>query len=212
MWVTLLVKNEGETAIKSFKASPKAGQSWRKLRLLRRDRGGEFTATTFTSYCAYKSIGRQLTAPELHRGTTKSDYRCHGKDLDEAEGCASEIVGYKPDVSHLRVFGCVMHVKVMKPHVTKLNDQSSPMVFLGYEPGSVVYFVYNLLATTFISHRHCVDHKPIGLKWVFKLKRNANSNVLKHKGRLDAKGYVQRHGVNFDEGFAPVARLEFVCL
>lgn len=139
----------------------------------------------------------------LNRSLTKS---VDGKTYFEV--CHS----YKPDVSHLRVFGCVMHVKVMKPHVTKLNDQSSPMVFLGYEPGSVVYFVYNLLATTFISHRHCVDHKPIGLKWVFKLKRNANSNVLKHKGRLDAKGYVQRHGVNFDEGFAPVARLEFVCL
>lgn len=51
-------------------------------------------------------------------------------------------------------------------------------------------------------------HKPIGLKWVFKLKRDADGNITKHKARLVAKGYVQRKGVDFDEVFAPVARLE----
>jgi hypothetical protein len=33
-------------------------------------------------------------------------------------------------------------------------------------------------------------HKPIGLKWVYKLKRNAEGEVVKHKARLVAKGYV----------------------
>jgi len=33
-------------------------------------------------------------------------------------------------------------------------------------------------------------HRPIGLKWVFKLKRNADGEVMKHKARLVAKGYV----------------------
>jgi hypothetical protein len=54
--------------------------------------------------------------------------------------------------------------------------------------------------------------KPIGLKWVFKLKRNADGNVLKHKAHLVAKGYVQRPGIDFDEVFAPVARLDSVRL
>jgi hypothetical protein len=40
-------------------------------------------------------------------------------------------------------------------------------------------------------------HRAIGLKWVFKLKRDANGNVLKHKARLVAKGYVQRQGWTF---------------
>jgi hypothetical protein len=35
-------------------------------------------------------------------------------------------------------------------------------------------------------------HKPIGLKWVFKLKKNADGEVVKHKARLVAKGYVQK--------------------
>jgi len=36
--------------------------------------------------------------------------------------------------------------------------------------------------------------------------------VIKHKARLVAKGYVQKHGVDFDEVFAPVARLDTIRL
>ena len=55
-------------------------------------------------------------------------------------------------------------------------------------------------------------HKPISLKWVFKLKKNSEGNVIKHKARLVAKGYVQRQGVDFEEVFEPVARLDTVRL
>ncbi|XBI71622.1 hypothetical protein VPH35_065793 [Triticum aestivum] len=51
-------------------------------------------------------------------------------------------------------------------------------------------------------------HRPIGLKWVFKEKRNAAGEVIKHKARLVAKGFVQRAGIDFEEIFAPVARLD----
>jgi hypothetical protein len=55
-------------------------------------------------------------------------------------------------------------------------------------------------------------HRPIGLKWVFKTKRDAAGIITKHKARLVVKGYVQQQGVDFDEVFAPVARLESVRL
>jgi hypothetical protein len=55
-------------------------------------------------------------------------------------------------------------------------------------------------------------HKAIGLKWVYKLKKDSKGEVLKHKARLVAKGYVQRRGIDFEEVFAPVARLETVRL
>jgi hypothetical protein len=54
--------------------------------------------------------------------------------------------------------------------------------------------------------------RAIGLKWVFKLKKNSAGEVIKHKARLVAKGYVQRAGVDFDEVFAPVTRLDSVRL
>jgi hypothetical protein len=42
------------------------------------------------------------------------------------------------------------------------------------------------------------------------VKRNEAGEVVQHKARLMAKGYVQRVGIDFDEVFAPVARLESV--
>jgi hypothetical protein len=53
-------------------------------------------------------------------------------------------------------------------------------------------------------------HRPIGLKWVYKVKKNEHGQILKHKARIVAKGYVQKEGIDFDEVFAPVARLDSV--
>lgn len=53
-------------------------------------------------------------------------------------------------------------------------------------------------------------HKAIGLKWVFKVKRDPAGNIVMHKARLVAKGYVQQQGVDYEEVFAPVARMETV--
>lgn len=46
----------------------------------------------------------------------------------------------------------------------------------------------------------------------FQIKRNADGSINKYKARLVAKGYVQKHGVDFEEVFAPVARLETIRL
>jgi hypothetical protein len=51
--------------------------------------------------------------------------------------------GKKPVVEHLRVFGCVAHVKSARPFLHKLNDRSTHMVFVGYEPGSKAYMVHD---------------------------------------------------------------------
>lgn len=54
------------------------------------------------------------------------------------------------------------------------------------------------------------NRKAIGVKWVFKVKRDEHGAVSKHKARLVVKGYAQRHGIDYDEIFAPVARLDSV--
>lgn len=54
--------------------------------------------------------------------------------------------------------------------------------------------------------------KTIDLKWVFKLKKDLNGEIVKHKARIVAKGYVQEYGIDFEEIFTPVTRLETVRL
>jgi hypothetical protein len=55
-------------------------------------------------------------------------------------------------------------------------------------------------------------HRAIGLKWVFKLKKDPQGNIIKHKARLVAEGYAQREGVDFEVVFAPVAKIQTVRL
>ncbi|GJR13949.1 retrovirus-related pol polyprotein from transposon TNT 1-94 [Tanacetum coccineum] len=50
----------------------------------------------------------------------------------------------------------------------------------------------------------------IGLKWIYKVMLDEYGDVLKDKARLVAKGYRQEEGIDFEESFAPVARIEAI--
>jgi hypothetical protein len=55
-------------------------------------------------------------------------------------------------------------------------------------------------------------HSAITLKRVFKLKRDEAGAIVKHKACLVARGFVQWEAIDFDNTFAPVARMESVRL
>jgi len=54
------------------------------------------------------------------------------------------------------------------------------------------------------------NKKPIPTRWIFKNKKDENGTVIRNKARLVAKGYSQQEGIDFDETFAPVARIEAI--
>ena len=56
------------------------------------------------------------------------------------------------------------------------------------------------------------NHKAIGVKWVYKIKRTAEGEVSRYKARLIAKGYKQKFSIDYEEVFALVARLDTVRL
>ncbi|WVZ52605.1 hypothetical protein U9M48_003649 [Paspalum notatum var. saurae] len=51
---------------------------------------------------------------------------------------------------------------------------------------------------------------PIGTKWVFKNKQGEDGMVVRNKARLVAQGFCQKEGIDYEETFAPVARLEAI--
>ncbi|MCO5577288.1 hypothetical protein L7F22_031115 [Adiantum nelumboides] len=52
--------------------------------------------------------------------------------------------------------------------------------------------------------------KPIGYRWVYKVKHNSDSTISKYKARLVAKGYAQIYGIDHEEIFAPIAKMATV--
>ena len=47
----------------------------------------------------------------------------------------------------------------------------------------------------------------MGYKWVFTVKQNPKGEVDRYKARLVAKGYSQTYGIDYDETFAPMAKM-----
>ncbi|GKA93674.1 retrovirus-related pol polyprotein from transposon TNT 1-94 [Tanacetum coccineum] len=57
---------------------------------------------------------------------------------------------------------------------------------------------------------HLIYVMVITLKWIYKVKLDEYGDVLRNKARLVAKGYRQEEGIDFEESFAPVARIEAI--
>nr|GEV91528.1 putative ribonuclease H-like domain-containing protein [Tanacetum cinerariifolium] len=54
--------------------------------------------------------------------------------------------------------------------------------------------------------------RPIGTKWFLKNKKDKRGIVIRNKARLVAQGYTQEEGIDYEEVFAPVARIEAIRL
>ncbi|GJV95643.1 putative ribonuclease H-like domain-containing protein [Tanacetum coccineum] len=68
---------------------------------------------------------------------------------------------------------------------------------------------------TKISKEHAMNPKgkhAIGTKWVYRNKKDERGIVVRNKARLVAQGYTQEEGIDYDEVFAPVARIEAIRL
>nr|GEZ17023.1 hypothetical protein [Tanacetum cinerariifolium] len=58
---------------------------------------------------------------------------------------------------------------------------------------------------------HALDNiTPLNLKWLFKNKHDKENKVIRNKTRLVVRGYNQEEGIDFEESFAPVARMKAI--
>ncbi|GJW70674.1 retrovirus-related pol polyprotein from transposon TNT 1-94, partial [Tanacetum coccineum] len=82
-------------------------------------------------------------------------------------------------------------------------DNNPSVEFLIPEPSSEESYTHELIPCP-----DCV--MVITLKWIYKVKLDELGGVLKNKARLVARGYHQEEGIDFEESFAPFARLEAI--
>nr|GEU94292.1 hypothetical protein [Tanacetum cinerariifolium] len=70
----------------------------------------------------------------------------------------------------------------------------------------------NCLFACFLSQEELKRKRAIGTKWVFRNKKDERGIVIRNKVRLVAQGHTQEEGIDYDEVFTPVARIEVIRL
>lgn len=71
----------------------------------------------------------------------------------------------KPNVAHLRVFGCVCYARNEAPHLRKLDDRTRELVHLGIEPGSKAYRLYDPTSRRVMVSREVIFDEHKQWKW-----------------------------------------------
>jgi transposase InsO family protein len=95
-------------------------------------------------------------------------------------------------VHHLRTFRCVAHVKNMWPHLQKLEDRSKPMIFVGYEPRSMAYRVYDP-TTKHVHITHDVVFDEEG-KWSWDCDKIDSEFIIEYVAADLPEVVITRHG------------------
>ena len=73
--------------------------------------------------------------------------------------------GRKPNIEHLRIFGCKCYAKIEKPFPKKLDDRSRTLIHLGTEPGSKAYRLYDPISQRVVVSRDVVFDEKKTWEW-----------------------------------------------
>nr|GEY71961.1 zinc finger, CCHC-type [Tanacetum cinerariifolium] len=253
MWVYFLsTKDQAFDTFKEYKSTIEK-ELRKTLKMLRTDRGGEFTSNEFTQYCKENVIARQLTAPyspqqnrvverrnrkimsttrcspthseTLHTPTTRSSQinsqvtpNTLTQSFNQSDNDSTSITNTHSHFDHTPIRGyrtlndiCENTEELLLAEDEPKNYKEASNDQKWIEAMKVELDSINR-KNTWVLTTLLTSHKATGLKWVFKTKKDANGNIIKHKARLVAKGYIQEHGIDFEEVFAPVAKMETIRL
>ncbi|GJU69851.1 retrovirus-related pol polyprotein from transposon TNT 1-94, partial [Tanacetum coccineum] len=113
--------------------------------------------------------------------------------------------------NEVNVVGAKTSIKLLDdPNMPELEDivYSDDDEDVGAEADMKIGCIYALWTLEKLPY----GKRAIGTEWVFRNKKDERGIVIKNKARLVAQGYTQEEGIDYDEVFAPVARIEAIGL
>nr|GEU86427.1 zinc finger, CCHC-type [Tanacetum cinerariifolium] len=175
MWVYFLKsKDEALETFKEFKLKVE-NEVGKKLKSLRTDKGvyvlNRVSTKALNDSTPYEALKdrKPMNMPQifwaeairhavyvLNRVSTKAL-----KDYTPYEA----LNDIKPNMRYLRVFGCKAYAKVTKPHLKKLDDRSKELVYLGTQPGSKAYRLFDPVTKDMVVSRDVKFKEDKGCDW-----------------------------------------------
>nr|GEX33731.1 hypothetical protein [Tanacetum cinerariifolium] len=116
-------------------------------------------------------------------------------------------VGAKADTNNLKLSTVVSLIPTTRVHKDHLKEQIIEDLNLATQTSRMINFSKeNAMTLADLPN----GKRAIGTKWVFKNKKDERGIVVRNKARLVAQGYTQEEGIDYDDVFTPVARIEAI--
>ncbi|GJR32404.1 putative ribonuclease H-like domain-containing protein [Tanacetum coccineum] len=103
------------------------------------------------------------------------------------------------------LFDIVQETDIQEKDKKKAKNDKAKSI--GWGLHCVIYYIYTINRINLPSGK-----RAIGTKWVFRNKKDERGIVIKNKARLVAQGHRQEEGIDYEEVFAPMARIEAIRL
>ncbi|GJR84730.1 putative ribonuclease H-like domain-containing protein [Tanacetum coccineum] len=120
-----------------------------------------------------------------------------------------EDVGAEADLNNLETTMNVSHIPITRIHKDHLKDQIIGDINLATQTRRMIKITEEHAMTLVDLPK---GKRAIGTKWVYRNKKDERGIIVRNKARLVAQGYTQEEGIDYDEVFAPVARIEAIML
>nr|GEZ45383.1 putative ribonuclease H-like domain-containing protein [Tanacetum cinerariifolium] len=154
-----------------------------KVKIIRCDNGGEFRNKEMNDFCSQKRIKKEFSNARIPQQNGVAE-------SENLQFC---------------LFSCFLSQVEPKKISDALQD---PSWVKAMQEELLQFKIQNVW--TLVDYPKEV--RPIGTKWVLKNKKDERGIVIKNKDRLVAQGHAQEEGIDYDEVFAPVARIEAIRL
>ncbi|GJU71816.1 putative ribonuclease H-like domain-containing protein [Tanacetum coccineum] len=119
-----------------------------------------------------------------------------------------EGVGVEADMNNLDTFMPVSLIPTTRIH----NDRPFEQIIRDLHSAPQTRRMTKSVTEHGTKSREIYGKRVIGTKWIYRNKKDERGIVVRNKAKLVAQGYTQEEGIDYDEVFAPVARIEAIRL